>query len=340
MKLIVIGSGNWGTVLANLFAENQTVYLWTLTTAEANEINIHRENKQFLPGVKLSENIIAEVKYSRTIEADDIVVVVVPSRKIAELATELKSRNYEQFILVNASKGVRHDNLKTICEIFYEILPEVRFANLSGPTIAREFTEGLPAKAVLASHDIDLLFLCQTRLKNSLLHFEFSTDVKGVELASSLKGLIAIAIGIVDGLGYKTNIYGLIMTYGLSEFGSLMDFLRVDPKTIYGIAGMGDLITTCLSENSRNRQFGKLLAQGYSTDEALHRVGMEVEGVSMAKTVKKFAALQLPLPLITFVTEAIFNSNIKVSKEKRIKILKESLLRAIGMINTTGGDSL
>jgi len=318
-------------VLANLFAENQTVYLWTLSKEEADEINAIHENKVFLPGVKLSKNIVAEVKYARHIEPDDIVVIVIPSRMIHEIAHEFLDRNYTKFVLVNASKGVRHDNLKTIGEIFHEVLPDVRFANLSGPTIAKEFTEGLPAKAVLSSNDIDLLFLCQQVLRSSLLFYEFSTDVKGVELASSLKGLIAIAIGIVDGLGYKTNIYGLIMTYGLADFESLMVFLRVDPKTIYGIAGMGDLITTCLSENSRNRQFGKLLAFGLSSDEALHQVGMEVEGVSMAKTVKKFAALQLYLPLISFVTDAIFNSDAEISKEERIVRLKKSLCNAIGI---------
>jgi len=329
MKIIVIGSGNWGTVLAHLFADDVTVYLWTLTQEEADDINKTHQNKASIPGAELSHLIVAEVKFARPIDHDDIVVVAVPSRKIPDLAEEIKSYGYNHFILVNASKGVRHDNLKTISEIFAEILPDVRFANLSGPTIAREFMEGLPGKAILASRDIDLLFLCQNALKNPLLHFEFSTDVQGVELASSLKGLIAIAIGIVDGLGYKTNVYGLIMTYGLAEFGELMTFLRVDPKTIYGIAGMGDLITTCLSENSRNRQFGKYIAQGYSVDEALNLVGMEVEGVSMAKTIKKFVALQLYLPLISFVTESILKEEEHISKEERIAKLRKSLLKAI-----------
>jgi len=329
MKLIVIGAGNWGTVLANVFAEQQKVYLWTLTQNEADEINNHRENKQFLPNIKLSENIHAEVKYSRAIEPDDVVVVVIPSRKIPELANEIKNKGYDRFILLNASKGVRHDNLQTIGEIISDILPNVRFANLTGPTIAREIAQKLPAKAILASKDIDLLFSLQKRLMNSLLHFEFSTDVKGVELASSLKGLIAIATGMVDGLGYETNVYGLIMTYGLAEFSSLMDFLCVDSKTIYGIAGMGDLITTCMSDNSRNRQFGKLLAEGYSTDEALEKVGMEVEGVSMAKTVRKFTTLQLQLPLISLVAETIFNNNKIESKTERIENLRHAMMEVL-----------
>ena len=325
MKIIVIGAGNWGTVLANLFAEHQQVYLWTLSKVEADEINVARENKQFLPGIRLSENIFAEKKFSRDIEKEDIVVVVIPSRKIPELAIEFKTNNMERFIFLNCSKGVQHENLKTIGEIVAEILPNVRFANLAGPTISREIAEGLPAKAILASQDIDLLFYLQQHLKNSLLHFEFSTDVKGIELASSLKGLIAIATGIVDGLGFKSNVHGLIMTYGLKEFSSVMSFLSVEIKTIYGLAGMGDLITTCISENSRNRTFGKLLAQGLNTDEALNVVGMEVEGVSMAKTIKKFTSLQLHLPLISFVTEVIFDLEKDLSKEQRVEKLRASL---------------
>jgi glycerol-3-phosphate dehydrogenase (NAD(P)+) len=312
MKVIVVGAGNWGTVLANLFAQNQDVRLWTLTQNEADEINKYNENKQFLPGIKLSKNILAEPKFASTIEEDDVVVFVIPSRKISEVAVEFRTNSYEKFILVNASKGVKQENLQTIGETIEEILPKVRFANLSGPTIAKELAEGLPAKAILASKDIELLFYLKQVLNNNLLFFEFSTDVKGIELTSSLKGLIAIAIGIADGLGYKTNVFGLIMTYGLMEFQALLDFLCVNSKTIYGISGMGDLITTCLSENSRNRKFGKYLAQGYNTEQALELVGMEVEGVSMAKTVKKFTSLQLPLPLISFVTEAIFNQNINI----------------------------
>ena len=329
MSIIIIGAGNWGTVLANIFAETQKVFLWTLTQNEAEDINNSRENKQFLPGIKLSNNIHAEQKYTRPIEPNDIVIVVVPSRKIPELAMEIKDKGYDRFILLNASKGVRHDNLQTIGEIVHNTLPNVRFANLTGPTIARELAQGLPAKAVLASKDIDLLFSLQSSLKNSLLFFEFSTDVKGVELASSLKGLIAIATGMVDGLGYETNVYGLIMTYGLAEFANLMDFLCVDSKTVYSIAGMGDLITTCMSENSRNRQFGKLLAEGYTTDEALKKVGMEVEGVSMAKTVRKFTTLQLQLPLISLVSEVIFNDDLLKSKEERINKLKQALTEVL-----------
>ncbi|HOE91372.1 MAG TPA: NAD(P)H-dependent glycerol-3-phosphate dehydrogenase [Candidatus Cloacimonadota bacterium] len=321
MKVYVLGAGNWGTTLATVFAEKNQIVLWTNTTEEADQINKDRENRQFLPGIMLPDNISAEKKYNSRLNSDDILIVSVPSRKVHEICEEIKAQGYTQPIYVNVSKGVEHKSLKTIHEIVKDFIPKVHFANLSGPTIAREIAEGLPAKAVLASDDIELLFYLQKELANSRLFFEFSTDVKGIELAASLKGLIAIAIGIADGLGYKTNIFGLLMTKGLSEFYKLMKFFNVNPKTVYGIAGMGDLITTCLSENSRNRQFGKLLAQGLDVDSALQKVGMEVEGVSMAKTVMKLTRLNISLPLISFVVDTI-NGEADLRKDLEEVLLK------------------
>ena len=313
-KIIVIGSGNWGTTLAMVFSQKHKVYLWTINEQEAADINKTRES-QFLPDIKLPDNIIAEKKFSRKIEKNDIVITAIPSRYIDNLTDEFIAHNIEEFVIVNASKGVEHTTLKTVWETVMAKMPKVRFANLAGPTIAREIAEGLPAKAILAARDIALLFQLQKKLENDLLKFEFSRDIKGVELASALKGLIAIAVGMADGLGFKTNIFGIIMTYGVDEFVTIMKFLGVYHKTAYSIAGIGDLITTCISENSRNRKFGKLLAQGNSTEEALKKVGMVVEGVSMAKTINKLAKFNLSIPLISCVTRIIFEDVKDVRKE-------------------------
>lgn len=314
-KVIVIGSGNWGTTLALLFSQKNKVYLWTIDQKEADKLNKNHENRDFLPGVKLPENIIIEKKFTRTINPDDIVVIVIPSRKIEDLIAEFKEHDIDDCIIVNASKGVKHSSLMTVGQTFISQMPKIKFAALSGPTIARELVEGLPAKAVLASKNVSLLLQLQETFSNDLLTFEFSRDIKGVELAASLKGMIAIAVGISDGLGFKTNIIGLIMTYGLREFDTVMKFLGVKYSTVYGIAGMGDLITTCISENSRNRKFGKLLAQGKSLEEALQEVGMEVEGVSMAKTIQKLSKFNLSIPLISCITRIIFEDVKDIRKE-------------------------
>jgi glycerol-3-phosphate dehydrogenase (NAD(P)+) len=313
-KIIVIGSGNWGTTLALLFSQKNKIYLWTIDQQEADAINATRQS-QFLPGVTLPENIVVEKKFSRIINEDDIVITAIPSKNIKDLIEEFNTAGSDSFIILNASKGVEHSTLMTVWEIVKSMMPKVKFANLSGPTISRELADGIPAKAVLASREVGLLFELQEILENDLLKFEFSRDVKGIELASAMKGLIAIAVGIADGLGFKTNVFGLIMTYGVHEFVTIMKFLGVYHKTAYSIAGMGDLITTCISENSRNRKFGRLLAQGYSRDEALKEVGMVVEGVSMAKTIIKLAKFNLSIPLISCVTRIIFEDVQDVRKE-------------------------
>jgi len=314
MKLIVIGSGNWGTVLAKLFSAKNDVHLWTINEKEAQFIRANRESP-LLTNFKIPDNMVVEAKFTSSIEPEDIVVVAIPSRKMEELILEFKQHGYYKFIFVNASKGVEHTTLTTTYETVHSHLPEVKFANLSGPTIARELAEGLPAKAILASKDVSLLLQLQDILDNDLLKYEFSRDVIGNELAAAMKGLIAIAVGISDGLGFKTNVFGLIITYGLWEFETVMKFLNVPTQTVYGIAGMGDLITTCISENSRNRTFGKYLAQGYSLEDALLKVGMEVEGVSMAKTIRKLAQFNLSIPLVSCITRIIFDGVEDIRKE-------------------------
>lgn len=323
MNMYVIGSGNWGTTLAILFSKKNNVTLWTKDDAETKKINANRDKISNL-NIKLPNNIAVETKFSKEIKPDDLIIIAVPSRKIFEVALELANHGVKDNIILNASKGVETETLQTIQETIKLHLPNVRFANISGPTISKELAEGIPAKAVLASRDLSVLFELQSALENDLLKFEFSRDVRGIELAASMKGLIAIAVGVADGLGFKTNIFGLIMTYGLREFETIMKFLGVSPKTVYSIAGIGDLITTCISQNSRNRRFGKLLAKGYSTDEALKEVGMVVEGVSMAKTIRKLSKFNISIPLINFVAHIIFDD---------VKDIKKDLIDTLNSIS-------
>ncbi|MDP8221263.1 MAG: hypothetical protein P9X26_07950, partial [Candidatus Stygibacter frigidus] len=165
MKLIVLGSGNWGTVLAKLFSAKNNVHLWTINEKEAQFICSHKESP-LLSNFKIPDNMVVEEKFTSSIEPDDIVIVAIPSRKMEELILEFKQHGYYKFIFVNASKGVEHTTLTTTYETVRTHLPEVKFANLSGPTIARELAEGLPAKAILSSKDVSLLLQLQEILDN------------------------------------------------------------------------------------------------------------------------------------------------------------------------------
>lgn len=314
MTIHVIGAGNWGTTLSKLFAETNDVVLCTHSAEHADEITTFRENRRYLSGVPLPSNLTAIPLAACVIEADDVVVLAVPSRSLPDLTQELRPRLCGN-PLVCATKGFQHASFKTMGQLVRETIPESPLIVLSGPNIARELASGLPSKAVLASHDLTALTRVARVLRNDTLVFELSRDVDGVELCAALKGVIAVGVGIADGLKLGDNMTALLMTYGLREFVEVAEFLEIRHKTIYGIAGLGDLITTCISPNSRNRRFGRLLGQGMPTDEALAQVGMVVEGVQMARTIVEMGDLNIRIPLFSTIARAIFEENRSLREE-------------------------
>lgn len=307
-KTVIIGSGNWGTTLAYILGKNNRVSLWTMTKLEAMEINRLRENKKYLPGVRLPNSIKAMEVFSEDINENDIILIVLPSNALSSFLDKLQSI-YKGQIIVNATKGFEHLSLKTMSQIITEKLGKAPVVVLSGPNIAREVSAGKPTKAVLASEDLHAINTVAKIFKNDLLFFEASRDIVGVELCAALKGVLAIGVGIADGLDLGINFIGLLITYGLKEFSTIAQLLNVSSVTIYGIAGLGDLIATCLSENSRNRQFGKLLAQGFPVNEALEKVGMVVEGVQMCKTITELENINISLPIFSIINKIIFHPN-------------------------------
>ncbi len=308
MKIVVVGAGNWGTTLANIFSQRCDVSLWTNTSEQAEEINTARENRKYLPGISLSERLSAVRKFDASIDANDIVVMAVPSNRVRGVASEL-SGMLNNVPLVCASKGFEHTTMKTMSDIIREETPGCRVVVLSGPNIAGEIASGKPTKAVLASDDLGTVTMTAKALKNNILSFEICNDMKGVELCAALKGVIAVGVGIADGLDLGKNFTGLLMTYGLREFIAIAEFMGISPKTIYGIAGLGDLIATCLSHDSRNRKFGYMVGKGVGIKEALQNVGMVVEGVQMAKTIAELHELNVPIPLFSTISKVIFKPN-------------------------------
>jgi len=308
MKIIVIGAGNWGTTLSCIFSRKHDVSLWTNTFEGAEEINTRKENIKYLKGIPLPARVKAAQKFTEPIEQDDLSIIAVPSNHLREVAQELSTHITGQPV-VCGTKGFEHTTLKTMSEVIQEEIPGSPVVVISGPNIAAEIAFGKPTKAVLACKDFGALPLVAKVLKNEYMSFEISNDVKGVELCAALKGIIAIGVGIADGLELGKNFMGLLMTYGLKEFSDIAGFLGINPKTIYGIAGLGDLIATCLSPNSRNRKFGYLLGKGIDRDTALMQVGMVVEGVQMAKTIAEFDNLNIPIPLFSTIAKIIFQPN-------------------------------
>jgi len=308
MKIVVIGAGNWGTTLAHIFSAEHDVLLCTRTSEHAESINRDRENIKYLKGIGLSGRVRAARHLSEPFEYDDIIVVSVPSNQVRHIAHDLNGRLLSQ-PLICASKGFEHSSMKTMSEVLHDEIPSAPIVVLTGPNIAREIAEGKPTKAILASKDFAAVSRVVKTLKNDLIAFEICNDVKGVELCAALKGIIAIGVGIADGLGLGMNFMGVLMTYGLREFTRISEFLGVSPKTIYGIAGLGDMIATCLSPDSRNRKFGFMLGRGAEPESALRNVGMVVEGVQMAKTIAELENLNIPIPLFATIAKIIFEPN-------------------------------
>jgi glycerol-3-phosphate dehydrogenase (NAD(P)+) len=314
MTIHIIGAGNWGTTLAKLFADTSEVHLCTHSPQHAAEINELRENQRYLPGIPLPPSLTAVALAEAVFAPEDVVVLAVPSRALPELTQYLRTR-VAGLPLVCATKGFQHATFKTMGQLVRETIPESPLIVLSGPNIARELAAGLSSKAVLASHDLTALTKTARALRNETLIFELSRDVDGVELCAALKGVIAVGVGIVDGLALGDNMIALLMTSGLREFVEIAEFLEIRHKTIYGIAGLGDLITTCISPNSRNRRFGRLLGQGVSTKDALAQVGMVVEGVQMARTIVEMGDLNISIPLFSTIARAIFEEGIPLRTE-------------------------
>jgi glycerol-3-phosphate dehydrogenase (NAD(P)+) len=305
MRLIVLGSGNWGMALALLFSEKSRVYLWA---KDAQEALAARENlKQSELGNKT--NVFVEVKYARPLSAEDIVIVAIPSGALPVVAEELSCFIRDcPLTVISVSKGLIQPGFKTISQVLREKLPQCHIGIITGPTIASEIMASKPAKAVLAAQDVECLLRVKSVLQNQLLHFELSLNVKEAEFCASLKGIIAIAAGIAVGLGHGKNFMGLLLTYGVHEILAIGKFLGISTDQILSIAGLGDLIATCLSEDSRNHRFGVLMAQNKTTEEALKEVGMIVEGVRGAQDITALATLNLSLPLIYSIAQVIQQS--------------------------------
>ncbi len=314
-QAIVIGAGNWGTTLAIQLSHCYQVRLWARDEQIAAAISEAGENARYLPGIKIPQSVQVEAKFASPIAAEDRLVLAVPSSRVRQLCDELRDHVATGQVLINVAKGVQADSLQTVSQLIGELLPQVTVVVLTGPTIAREIAQGEPARAVLSCERTATLLELAKELKLPGLSFEMSRDVEGAELCSSLKGLIGIAVGIADGLDLNANVQGVLMTYGLREFRVIAEFLKVPEKTVYGLSGMGDLITTCISEQSRNRRFGRLLAQGVALNDALSQVGMVVEGVAVARTVVELARFNLQIPLFKCIAKLIFEGSRDVRAE-------------------------
>ena len=299
MKISVIGSGGWGTALAILLnKKGHSVTLWSWCKEESDVLLSEKENKAYLPGITLPDDIIYTSELENAVKWAELVVTVLPSHRLRVYAKEMASYIGDR-IIVNCTKGLEPGSLKTMAECLEEEIPSAKVVVLSGPSHAEEVARFIPTTVVAASKDMALaekvqdIFMCES------FRVYTNSDMIGVEVGGALKNVIALCAGMVDGLSYGDNTKAALMTRGLSEITRLGVALGAKRETFMGLTGIGDLIVTCTSMHSRNRRAGILLGQGKSLDETLSEIKMVTEGITSCSAAYELAKkLNVDMPIV------------------------------------------
>jgi glycerol-3-phosphate dehydrogenase (NAD(P)+) len=288
-KIGVVGAGSWGTALADLLASKGfLIDLWVFEKEIKEQILKFGENKIFLPEVKLSSNIKPTHNLAKVVSKKNLVLVVIPSHVMRQIATNMVSYISKETVFVSASKGIENNTHLTMTGVLKDIFTDIsdrQFVALSGPSFAKEVSRKLPTVVTVASTDIETATLAQQVFATTQFRVYTSEDVIGVELGGALKNVIAIAAGVCDGLELGLNARAALITRGMTEIRRLGIKMGADPRTFAGLTGFGDLILTCTGHLSRNYTVGKKIGQGKKVDNILSEMRMVAEGVKTAKSV-------------------------------------------------------
>jgi glycerol-3-phosphate dehydrogenase (NAD(P)+) len=289
VKIGVVGAGSWGTALANLLAlKGFKIDLWVFEKEVKDQIELYRENKVFLPGVSLPDQIYPSNDIEAVVKEKDLVLLVVPSHVMRETANKIREHIYKETIIVSASKGIENKTHLTMSGVLREVLQDISgdyFVVLSGPSFAGEVVRKVPTVIAVASKNQKVAAFVQHVFATPYFRAYTNNDMVGVELGGSVKNVIAIASGIIDGLGLGLNTRAALITRGLTEMRRLGLKLGANPRTFAGIAGVGDLVLTCTGDVSRNHTVGKKIGEGMKLNEILSDMRMVAEGVKTAKSV-------------------------------------------------------
>lgn len=313
-NISIIGDGGMGTVLAILLAEKKIpVRLWGYDAPQLHQIAAGRENVKFLPGHKLPDAIIFEPDDKKIFVDADLLISAVPCQFMRSVWTRLKKYTPENVPVCSVTKGIENKTLLRPTQIIADCIgPDAshRLAALSGPTIADELARRLPATACVASPDNRLAERIQLTLSIPWFRIYTNTDIVGVELAGAMKNIVAIAAGIIDGIGAGDNAKAALLCRGLAEISHLGVAMGASPQTFAGLTGLGDLVTTCISPKGRNRSFGERIGKGQSPALAESATESVIEGIATCQSVvdgllKQF---KVEMPITEAVYDVIFRN--------------------------------
>ncbi|MBV1786525.1 NAD(P)H-dependent glycerol-3-phosphate dehydrogenase [Marinobacterium sp. D7] len=304
----VLGGGNFGTVIANMIAEKgREVRLWMRDAESAEQINALHENKRYLPGVSLSEGLVATSDMAQALKDVEIVFVSVPSGAVREVARQARPWIRPGQILVSTTKGIEAGTFCLMSEVISQELPDARVGVLSGPNLAKEVAQRELTGTVIASGDEALRDSIQALLHSAYFRVYASSDTYGVELGGTLKNIYAIAAGMSAAFGMGENTKSMLLTRSLAEMSRFAVSMGANPLTFLGLAGVGDLIVTCMSPLSRNYRVGYALGQGKTLQEAVDALGEVAEGVNTLRQVRnKAAEKEVYMPLVDGLYQVVF----------------------------------
>lgn len=298
-KYAIIGAGSWGTAVARLLAEKGAdVWMWGHDQGSVDEMNRDRENAKFLPGFSLPENLIITADPAVALSEADVALSVVPTRWVRRTWRSLKKHVPRGTPLISLTKGIENKTLLRPTEILESICPGSPVACLSGPSHAEEVAREMPTTVTVASSNRRLRETAQADLSTKTFRVYTNTDVVGVELGGAMKNVIALAAGMVDGLGFGDNTKAALLTRGLAEMCELGAAMGAKRNTFMGMAGVGDLITTAFSPFGRNRAVGEKLGQGEKLQDILDAMVMVVEGVGTTRSLDTLARrMEVEMPI-------------------------------------------
>ncbi len=313
-RTAIVGAGSWGTALAILWAaQGNKITLWGHNAERVSEMHTNRENRYYLPGVPLTPEIELTADLARCGEAD-LIVFVTPSVALREIAQQLQPavRN-RSAIFLSCTKGIEHGSGKRMSEILGEIFPENPIGVLSGPNLAVEVSRGLPTATVVGCRNLECAELLQRTLGSARFRIYTSDEVTGIELGGALKNIFAIPAGVSDGFGFGDNSKAALVTRSLAELLRLGIAMGGQPGTFYGLSGAGDLIATCFSKHSRNRQLGEQFGRGKSRSEIVASMKTVAEGIPTTKGAFECARrLGVVTPIIDQVYAALYEGKAPV----------------------------
>ena len=296
-RVAVIGAGSWGTAVAAIAAGNADTTLWARKAELADAINATHRNPRYLPDYALPVSLVSTASIEETLDGADVVVMGVPSHGFRDVMAGAAPFIPLGATVLSLTKGVEQGSLKRMTEVIAELVPNAAGV-LTGPNLAKEIMAGYPAASVVAVEDADTASFLQGIFSTDVFRVYTNPDVIGCEVAGALKNVMAIASGIADGMGFGDNTRATLITRGLAELTRLGVALGGQPLTFSGLAGMGDLVATCISTQSRNRYVGEQLGKGRTIEDIIGEMNMVAEGVKTSRAVVDLAArhdIEMPI---------------------------------------------